>query len=192
MESILHKCLEMIEGEGLPEGDFLKACNALKKAFNERDNSVFKTVPLQTYCMFKSKMGETRVWIQSAILKKRDTHWVCYELQSFTLKIQTDTHSRRDEETLTIHHGGLSETIKCLTYAIRPTEVDFQTSLGKFGMTQKAYLESRWAEEKQKEEITECDDEEIYSNFDSDMFYDWIGNRVSSLAHTEAERLRSE
>jgi hypothetical protein len=192
MDSILHECLEMIESKGLPEGDFLKACNALKKAFTEKDDGVYKTVPLQTYCMFKSKLGETRIWIESATYKKRDIHWVCHNLQSFKLKIQTDTHSRRDEEIVTLHHGELSGTIKCLTYSIRPTEVDFQTPIGNFGMTQKAYLQSRWAEEKLKEEITGEEDEELLGNFDSDLFYDWIGVRIYALAHAEADRLRSD
>ena len=192
MDSILHECLEMIEKKGLPEGDFLKACNALKKAFNEKDNSVFKTVPLQTYCMFKSSIGETRIWVQSATLKWRETHWISYDLQSFTLKIQTDTYERRDEQIITLHHGGLSEAVRCLSYSIRPTEVDFQTSLGKFGMTARLYLDSLWDEEKMKEEIVGQEDDDFLTNFDADHFHNFIGNRLSILAHTEAERLRSE
>ena len=188
MDSILHKCLEMIEGEGLPEGDFLKACNALKKAFNEKDDTTYKTVPITFHCEFSNDDDKCEILVQSATFKRRQESYP-WELHRFHLLINIRTDNR-DSQTLVLPHQSLCDTVQCLTYSIRPKEVCFFTKMGGFSKTVKNFLQSSWSEYRIKEEITGEEDDDYLCNFDAELFYHWIGMRVSALAHSEADDVR--
>lgn len=182
MDSVLHKCLETVEAAGLPEGEYLKACNALKKAFQEKDGE-YKTARLLFAMKMESdEMGSATIRAVSAEYKKRSNF--LWETLSVNLEItikDTTTHQIRIDDA--------RDLIKSVLFTLRPTVIAFETGFGRITVDAEDTLKSLWDEYKMCKEITDEYDDDYGSNFDLDNFFAWAAARAADFIIRESHTM---
>jgi hypothetical protein len=181
MDSILHKCLETVESAQLPEGDFLKACNALKKAFENTEDE-FRVVPLNYKVNMLNDANQSKKFDAISVTLKRHTHsrdiWIAqsYKIRNFTAKKSTEFEVKRENS---------DSLFTTLLYTHRPHTVSIQSSYGDYVLDREEYMRSRYSEQKFVEGVTGEEDDDFIGNFDYDNFYNWAGTRINAMLGSE-------
>jgi hypothetical protein len=181
MDSILHKCLETVEAAQLPEGDFLKACNALKKAF-ENTQDEYRVVPLTFKVTMCNDANQTKKFDAISVTLKRHPHardiWIpqSYKIRNYTGKKSTEFFVKNDTS---------DRVFTTLLYTHRPHTVTIQSCLGDCVLDRDEFMRSKYSEQKFVDSITGDEDDDFTCNFDYDYFYNWAGTRINSLLGSE-------
>jgi hypothetical protein len=179
MESFLHTCLENAEKAGMSEGEYLRTCDALKKAFNTPADE-FKKVRVNFSCNMKNNKGKMiSIDIDEATLKKNGIGR--YGLESIQMKIKHDMAGvPKNARTIIVKWNHLSEKIAILAEVLLPNTVVFKGEMGEFQMTDKQYLNIRQAEIKMFKEEGH-DDEYDEGITDNHCFYSYISHTAYRL-----------